>query len=963
MARLVAKAALICGLILAVSLPATAQNITFPDNNQYWKNAEPVDGGGEVKEFTARCGESGDVQQISLTGGSVSGDVSSGSSSVTVHNNDIQGLGDSGETDINVSCSDSDDPGLEKLRIATLKASIQDEVGRYENVDYGVGERVLDSDPDFEAPVLKLNASIGGDNSIPTNNEATVNEDFETERATEFEESNGYRSVRFYPDKDQSDNPSYRFNVVFKPSGTTDEKIVVDEEDSTSDGEPPEIEIFDDYRVTEISSSLPESSFQPYGELNGLEYGFRFTFLGESVTPSDSDSVAPNRKGFLFTTVETVEEVGEEGNEYAEYRQKNWFSRPEYQGDGRWNTSLETSPVLEAGLYRFKTDLAIPERDIDQRLGEVFVERNMDFNGKVVDSSSSRNPIDATFKFFDGGTKENDFSTSPDGTYTSRVDRKTYDSVEMDFYDERSRSSATESFDARVTASDVEIGDNQGSVRFDYFRNPSVSIPGISPVNMMATQFGYDVGGVTEIEMAYNSGRVSVEKAQVFECRNWNYFARSCQTDWERLDEDDYDVNPVSEQVSITGAEPYVLPEDLSGSRNSQRILKNAYVVGTAADLGLQGDIEVGAEGGRAPVGSDISVSGSVVAGGGAPVANAGVTANLSIGGEEYGSQTTQTDAEGRFSASLEAPESPGNYTVSVAAEKQPYSSFSESFDQSLTAYVEKGVQVSLKGVTGGQLSLVKGREIEKEIEVLNTGQRPVKDVEVSVSNLDEDFYNLSSARINEIAEGDTESVGLDILIPENFALNQFPSFTVSAQGSSDNKQVSSEAQIFTVVNQVSDVEDRNDSSQTEIGDNSSSTSATQGSSNLLGSFSSAPSLSPELPSTGDFAGQTSDVNLILGLVFVFLLVVAAAVKKRDSGSGEGRGRISHDRPAVTSVSGGATNLAGGAGATGSTTAEQDGASSDGAVSQPSEDENVCGECGEEFDTDAALEMHREAAH
>jgi hypothetical protein len=466
--------------------------------------------------------------------------------------------------------------------------------------------------------------------------------------------------------------------------------------------------------------------------------------------------------------------------------------------------------------------------------------------------------------------------------------------------------------------------------------------------------------------MAYDSGSVSVDEAQVFECSNWNYFARSCQSEWRRLDEDDYDVNPVSEQVSITGAEPYVLPEDLSGSRNSQRILKNAYVVGTSSGLRLDGNIDVGARGGRVPVNSEFSVSGNVVTAGGSAAESADVSVNLSVGEKEYGSATGETDANGRFSIDLRAPENPGNYSVSVSAEKQPYEPLSRTFDRSLTAHVETGVEVSLEGAEAGQLSLVKGRRTTEDIEIANTGQRPAEDVSVSVSNLDEEFFNLSTGAVDEIGAGETASVDLDVLIPESFALNQFPSFSVSASGVSDGEELSSTTEVFTVVNTLNDENRSGGEESSSSGEGPSQETGGRNSTGGLGSFLTGASL----PATGgsataDFVEDTSDVNLGLGLLFVLLLVVAAAVKKKnDDSSRRGRDRVSHDRPAVTSVNGGSTAAQSSVSAAGGTGVDSAGAAeTESREDSGSTDGAVCGECGEEFDTGAALEMHRETAH
>ncbi len=200
----------------------------------------------------------------------------------------------------------------------------------------------------------------------------------------------------------------------------------------------------------------------------------------------------------------------------------------------------------------------------------------------------------------------------------------------------------------------------------------------------------------------------------------------------------------------------------------------------------------------------------------------------------------------------------------------------------------------------------------------------------------------------------------MDILVPNSFALDQFPSFTVSVEGESGGDRVSSETEVFTVVNQVTDVspEDEADNG-TEEAAGPEADSPTRA---PLGSFiGSAPSLDSIGP-TGNFVEGTSNINLALGLVFVFLLVVAGAVKKNKSSGGD-RSRISHDRPAVTSVDG-SSGLSTQAAQSPVTAREPDDAPTEGTEgSGASMEGNVCDECGEEFDTGVALEMHQETAH
>lgn len=985
MARFVAKAVLMCVLMLAASLPATAQGIKNNDDVIWSNPASQIDNssspGSDVTEFKAQCGPDSKIENLFSTGGGSLPEEAIGSKNYTVTNSEIGDKGRAGKIIVNLTCANGDSY-TKPFEFRRIEADVETPVMRYDQSAYGKGRNISGTeDPEMGPPDISI--GLAENSKRPEGSVALENfeagddgDDLDIRGETSKTSVGSDQRISFpiYPfskgNPPSGDGPvkdgSYDFDLVFEPEGSGVEISLGAEQLTDGEDDLPRVKVYPQYRITDVTKETKASrdSLMSYEDLQGFTYKFDLTHLGEPVK-LESDEGVPRGSGYIDTAVYTYSTDDRDGEIYNGYEQENWFNGTRHIGGGRWATSLGTSPVLESGKYRLVNKINLPDDGRGPiKLGEIFVERNMDFNGKVVDSSSSRNPIDATFRFFDGGTKENEFSTAPDGAYRSRVDRKTYDSVEMDFYDERSRSSATESYDARVTASDVEIGDNQGSVRFDYFMDPSVSIPGISPVNMMAVQFGYDLGEVTEIEMAYDSGSVSVDEAQVFECSNWNYFARSCQSEWRRLNEDDYDVNPVSEQVSITGAEPYVLPEDLSSSRNSQRILKNAYVVGTSSSLRLDGNIDVGAQGGRVPVNSEFSVSGNVATAGGSAAEGADVTVNLSVGEDEYGSATGETDANGRFSVDLRAPEDPGNYSVSVSAEKQPYEPLLRTFDRSLTAHVETGVDVSLEGAEAGQLSLVKGRRTTEDIKIANTGQRPVEDVSVSVSDLDEEFFNLSTRSVGEIGVGETASVDLEVLIPESFALNQFPSFSVSASGVSDGDEVSSTTEVFTVVNTLSDENKSDGETGPGSGDGGSSQDTSErNSTEGLGAFLTGASL-PTLggSATADFVEDTSNVNLGLGLLFVFLLVVAAAVKKNnDDSSRRSRDGVSHNRPAVTSVSSdSAATQSGvsagrGSGADSSAAAEMEASSSmEGAV---------CGECGEEFDTGAALDMHQETAH
>ncbi|MFP4038727.1 MAG: hypothetical protein ACLFTA_03010, partial [Candidatus Nanohaloarchaea archaeon] len=357
--------------------------------------------------------------------------------------------------------------------------------------------------------------------------------------------------------------------------------------------------------------------------------------------------------------------------------------------------------------------------------------------------------------------------------------------------------------------------------------------------------------------------------------------------------------------------------------------------------------------------GDEITVSGNVINDNtGDPVEDADVELDLNSEDNSV-SEDASTGEDGEFEVSINV-EDAGMYDVEFTAEKNPYESFEESQSEAIEVFYDTGLSVSSE--SSPEVTL--GEDYDVEYSVENTGQASAEDIEFDVSGVDESDYELSPESIDSLDAGDSQDVVLTLNLDED--LRSPPTISFEASGVSDGEDVEAGPDT-TSVSFSEDVDLEGEESSNDSNSDSENSSD-------LGSTEDIAR------ATGEFIESQSDMNLALGLILVFGVILAAAVRKRKEGGDDrmngrmngmnrpaGNGRVQKPDVSPQKVDPGKVKEDSGEPSTDSEASEDK--ESDESSEEEGEEESgdpdvfVCDSCGEEFDTESGLKLHRDALH
>ncbi|WEL19280.1 hypothetical protein [Candidatus Nanohalococcus occultus] len=710
-------------------------------------------------------------------------------------------------------------------------------------------------------------------------------------------------------------------------------------------------------------------------------------------TYNPSQRLPSNRLSELNMTVkimregEPVKDLGprhffiEQGEESANTGDYEWFSG-EFEGvtsDERfavYNLELQKMPKLQETKdyeldIRFKTG---GDTDYDQKVGTVYVEKKFTFEGRVSDSDSRA--IETAFRLQDDEYIEQ-FETNSRGFFSRRVMPGGFG---MDVTFPR----------GGLVLNDVELsGDYSGNINYQYYENPGevegVDLQGIDPINMMAVSFGYpfDSGsGSIQYNPAKTEDPMNVD---LYECQRWNFWGEDCISGWDKVDEEDVTLPPTKWKAEFP-----VTPVETSEYGDEKQVLYSAYVIGTNSGLALD---RLGLESYRVPSNEQFRVEGRAVTKG-RPIENADVRIELLDGSQVVKSSSTTTDEEGVFSMDVETPEA-GNYSLKAEISKGSYRPYSETLDSELEVYRQKSMSLDMPD----SIEVGPGNTVEKIVTVENDGQTAFEDAALTVSESDLDISFSDSGF--SVEPGEEKDITVSITVPEGFcdpSCVKYPTSDILLESDGFSEEFDLGVEIVEDSGAVS--------GSTE---NQQSDDSDQGTQN---------SPIPVTPA-GQFLASQSSLNIALGLITVFSLALASAVKKKKGSEENDRGSrtINLQRPKVEPANSSddeidavAENLdADGVDAVAEAMTEQDESQEDGEQesqdSEPQDDEDeeiealaeamkeeeeniesgaseesdeqtdeestgqeadqevTCDVCGESFDTESGMKLHKQAFH
>ena len=440
---------------------------------------------------------------------------------------------------------------------------------------------------------------------------------------------------------------------------------------------------------------------------------------------------------------------------------------------------------------------------------------------------------------------------------------------------------------SRLSLSDVDLNEeNSGrNILYNYLYYSDINevqsadkLEGIKPVNLASYNFAYPLSGGS-LEMRFNNEQIdSAEAVKVFECTEWHFGDKECRSTqgWDEVD----DVTTVPASWKSTKYSTAEFNIDTHDWENEGEILQNAYIVGTSADLVLNGvpSIEGAGREGRVESGGEITVSQTLSSENDNPVSGAEVIVSFYEGEDEIKTlETVETDSEGSFSVTGDAPLDPGNYSIAIEAEADNFNDLETRYEEDpLEVFVAEGVSIDAEST----LEVTLGQETSTIVDVDNTGQTEMQDVQLSFSGLNSDFYSSSRSNLGDIEAGESATAEVTFDIPESYGVEDYPELQIDVTAQNgDGEEFEDSEEILAQLTYGSDTSSSEESETSDTEEEGSSFS---------------PDDAAEI--TGEFLDSQSSLNIALGLILVFMMALVGAVKKKKQ---EDDNRRRNGRPAA----------------------------------------------------------------
>ncbi|MFB6213103.1 MAG: hypothetical protein ABEJ07_00860 [Candidatus Nanohaloarchaea archaeon] len=481
------------------------------------------------------------------------------------------------------------------------------------------------------------------------------------------------------------------------------------------------------------------------------------------------------------------------------------------------------------------------------------------FRGYVWDSQ--KQPVGSSFTV-DGRS----FSTNGNGFFQQK-----FVPGEYDFNISFKKGGKTASVNLHDVEMQSQYKPGKTKIRYEYVNNPSgVRVPGVKPMDLVSFVFRkpFEQTGST-VTIDYSVSGSDPTEVSVFSCDNWAISDSRCLSSWKKVEKTSF--SPGGGWSVRAPAETF----EANYNGRQKEIMRSAYVIGTRSGLRLNSNLRLeGTTGGRIVAGSELSVSGQILAAGGKQVSGVDVQVAMKDGGETVKTLTGKTDDSGSFTVSGDVPEEPGNFTLELTASKKPYDTFTTEKDGEVWVYREK--ELELRKKDSGRWTLEPGKKSSRTVVVENTGQVNIEDIQLSVAgtrNINQDYVSLATATLGSLSPGESKEAEVVFDLPDTCPGSGCPELS-----SSIDLRVTGSHGTAATLNLGPKV-----STGSETGEDSTTSEKTSEQKNRSDNGMSFST--PEIPgakATGQFLAAQSTVNIALGLMFIFLMVLAGALKNKD---------------------------------------------------------------------------------
>ena len=629
-----------------------------------------------------------------------------------------------------------------------------------------------------------------------------------------------------------------------------------------------------------------------------------------------------------FEGSESFNNIEEKDFSFSNDEASNWL---EIDASGNTvNFEFEARPDLNQG----EDEIVVVEFR-DREIADFEVVYRNRFAGEVRDLAPSR--VDTQF-YLEGPNTE--FSTDQNGEFERFFTESTAEQMAYDFPNALVEMSNFhfKFEDPRGQTNDIYYEYYSEFDEIELGQKPD----GLRPVNLAAFRSDYNFDQEkSRVYIDFDGSKVnSVDDVEVWECEYWMFERERCADGWTQKDPREDGQNRVSVSVN-----PY---NKLFGG--NVNVLWNAYLVGVpegvGSSLAFESRPDLGSS--RMVSGEEFSISGEIIDDNtGNSVEDVEVQISLNSESESF-SMSAETGEDGVFEANQEIEES-GIYDIEIVGEKPPFEDLVFEESGVLEVYYETGLSVTSE--SDPEIGLGEDYDIVYTVE--NTGQAVAEDIELDVSGVDD--YSLEPNQISDLESGESVDIVLTINLPEDTRTP--PSITFEVNGVSSGDEITGSASTLASFHDDVTFEEESAGSSEDTGDSSETESSR-----------SYPDTAEVRQMTGEFIESQSQMNLALGLILVFAAVLAVAVKnkKNDSGRdmrGRGQSRVQAPQVAPPEEDEEEPEKEESAGSSeeseNSSSKEEEESSSD----TGEDGEVACDVCGETFDTESGMNLHKQALH
>jgi|GEM_PF-1288599 len=379
------------------------------------------------------------------------------------------------------------------------------------------------------------------------------------------------------------------------------------------------------------------------------------------------------------------------------------------------------SPDLSAGRYTLKASL---KRGNYTYTDSEDIYYAVQISGSFVDEKGKG--VYAEIVFSSDGAEKLRLNTKTDGSYSGNIEPAEYD-IKFIFSD------------STLELKDVYVSSFEDPLNY-YYSTSSGAAPELDLAGLYVYETTLSFSNA-KIEMRYREDRVFDENAlKVYKCSSWNDGKKSCYSGWKEVG------------VSIDTVRNLVKFESTSLS---------AYAIGIVKQLSAEYSLDKEEYYTR----DIIKIRGLTLDKNRNTIDNVSVKAY--IGGTNI-EKTTLSNRNGIFSMELVSPQEEGSYTLHLTLEKSNYIEFSSTVN--LKVVKRKEISISFPDT----IKIRKGESLSQELVVLNSGQLNLRNLNISITGIAENYYSINYRTIEELKVGEEKKILISFFVPTNASVGTF---------------------------------------------------------------------------------------------------------------------------------------------------------------------------------------------